>query len=268
MRKCLEHRLLTLSQKGNTMRLLAMIIAILLSVQAAEARDCELPEQTSAILTHQIPPRSFFLSILAEIDDLKKKQAELERIVPEYERLLAELPAHYENRNGKVTFEEGRRIGSASFVLASRQLGGPSSVELDATVIDALCGPPNGCSITLTFRKLGFRTAEPLETLRIGPCQFEIDSKSGCWVCGAGCGSDVSIEGIDGDGNALDPGSGASVVMEVGPGCLLADSDARTTPGAGGENLATDNRRGVFLVADTTRRDDGTTRFECDLEIE
>ncbi len=161
------------------MRSLAMIVAILLSVQAAEARDCELPEQTSAILTHQIPPRSFFLCILAEIDDLKKKQAELEKIVPEYERLLAELPAHYENRNGKVTFEEGRRIGSASFVLASRQLGGPSSVELDATVIDALCGPPNGCSITLTFRKLGFRTAEPLETLRIGPCQFEIELEIG-----------------------------------------------------------------------------------------
>jgi hypothetical protein len=237
------------------------------STSVAHARDCAEQLDFGGVGFTKEPSRAFYLCLLAEIDDLKRKQVELQAIVPEYKRLAAEVPVHFTNKNGEIDFEEGRVIGSASFILTARQLGGANSIMLDQNVLDGICPSPKGCSVTLTFRRYGIRGDEALETHKIGPCAFEIDTDSRCWICGTGCGSSISITGTDGDGSPTLQGSGANIIMEAGPGCVLADADVRRSISAEDQSFTTDHAPGLFLIADPSRRLDRAARFECSLEL-
>lgn len=250
------------------MRLIVALILLCANITFAHARDCADLLDFGGTGFSKEPSKGFYLCLLAEIKDLKAQQAELQRIVPEYKRLVAEIPAHFTNKDGEVTFEEGRVVGSASYILSARQLGGANSIMLDPMVLDSVCPSPKGCSATLTFRRFGMRGDEVLETQKVGPCAFEVDTNSRCWICGAGCGSDVSITGTDGDGSVMLPGSGASIIMEAGPGCVLADADVRRSTSEENEIFATDHAPGLYLVAAPSLRADRAARFECSLEIE
>ncbi|WP_343082419.1 hypothetical protein [Ostreiculturibacter nitratireducens] len=248
---------------------LAILGAILFLIGAtqADSRECRLPSPRPGVVSEEIPPRSFFLCLLAEIDDLKKRQEELERIVPEYERLVAEMPVPYLNDNGKVTVEEGRRIGSATFTLDARQTGRASSLRLDQAVIEELCTTTRGCRMSLIRRVIGLRQTEPLESIIVGPCLFDYDAVSGAWLRGTGCSGDA-ISGKDGDGAVGAKSSGADVVIEAGEGCLMADADIRLAVGADHEILDRDHSRGLYLIAAPERLTTSIRRFRCDLEID
>ena len=254
---------------AQIMRIFALALLFLTIVQSASARDCGkvLLWDTRSTLATKPPSPEFYKCILAEIRDLKEKQAELDKIIPEYNRLIAEVPTPYTNDNGEITYETGRAIGSASFLLDSRQLGGPSSLELDQDVLFSLCATPRGCSIALTFRRHSFRGDEVLESVKVGPCDFEINPETRRWVRGPGCDTDTTISGTDGDGSLRSPGSGVGVIVEAGPGCVLADADVQRSVQVTDLIFATDHAAGVYLIADPSRRTEGSARFECDLEL-
>lgn len=251
------------------MKELAALLFFLVQAGSADARDCSqaLDVRDMTGISKEIPSRAFFLCLLAEIEDLKRKQAQLAKIIPNYERLVAELPTHYSNADGVITQEEGRLVGSAGFSLTARQLGGPISLELAQHVLDAVCAAPKGCLASLTFRRKSIRGDDPVETQKVGPCEFETNPATGRWIIGPGCGTDASRAGTDGDGVVTTPGSGAVRIIEVGPGCLFSDADIRPTLSTKGDALGADHAIGFFLVADPSQRQDGVSRFECSLEL-
>jgi hypothetical protein len=252
------------------MRIFVAISLLCLFSMPAFARNCSnlLDYDVGTFMGgDELPSRAFYLCLLAEIADLKAKQAEMELIGREYKRLMSELPAHYTNQNGRIDFEKGRKIGSASFVLKSRQLGGANSLKLDQTVIQSVCPAPVGCLATISYREFGMHGDETLNSRMTGPCVFQFEAFTRTWTVGSGCGSDHSISGKDGDGSAVQVGSGAAIVMEAGPGCLFADSDIKPSASNSELQFATDHAQGFFLIADPSRRAMSSARFECDLAI-
>ena len=243
-----------------------LLICLFLLPMTAEARQCVLPHPHPG-LVRDVPPRSFFLCLLAEIRDLKRKQAELERIVPEYKRLIAELPVPYVNDNGKVSVEEGRKIGSATFILTARQTGGASSLPVDQDVMEALCAGRHRCEISLILREIGLFSAEPTSSTISGPRLFDYDARTGDWIRGDGCVGGT-LRGVDGESYAGATTGGADIITEAGEGCLLADADKHRTIGAAHDLFERDHGKGLFLVAMPERRTDGRARFRCDLVIE
>lgn len=258
--------------------LYTICVAILISVffnASAVAEDCSkemekylkdagLLEAGSKAV---VKVRPFFECIVNELNNLRKKQKELEDIIEDQSLLLAQIPQHFVFKDGDVTFEEGRKIGSASFVLSSRQLGGATSIELDRRVIDSVCAAPLGCSVTMTYRRYSFRGDEIVATQKTGPCRFEVNSKTNEWSRGGGCGSDTLITGKSGDGKVTVPGSGAAVIINAVPGCVLADADIKAGHRDAKLQLETDHSPAMFLIVDPAMREDGATRFECDLEV-
>ncbi len=242
-----------------------LLICLFLMPMAAHARECVLPSAQPG-LARDVAPRGFFRCILAEIRDLKKKQAELERIVPEYKRLLAELPVPYVNDNGKVSVEEGRKIGSATFILAARQTGGASSLPIDQDVMEALCAGRHRREISLILREIGLFSAEPTSSTVSGPCLFDYDAKTGDWIRGQGCVGGT-LRGVDGESYAGAATGGADIITEAGEGCLLVDADKHRTIGAARDAFERDHSKGLFLIA-MPDRSEGKTRFRCDLVIE
>ena len=252
------------------MRIFVAIAIISLFGMPAFARNCSnlLDDDTGTFMGGNEPPsRDFYLCLLAEIADLKAKQAEMELIGREYERLKAELPAHYTNQNGRIDFEKGRKVGSASFVMKARQLGGANSLKLDQAVLQSVCPAPASCLATLSYREFGLHGDEVLNSRMTGPCVFQLDALTRTWTVGSGCGSSQSMTGKDGDGNAVQMGSGAAIVMEAGPGCLLADSDIKPSAANSELQFATDHAQGFFLIADPSRQTTSSARFECELAI-
>lgn len=243
-----------------------IMICTLMMPIPAHARECILPDTTS-VFANESPPRAFFLCLLAEIRDLKRKQAELERIVPEYRRLVAELPGPYVNDNGKVTFEEGRKIGSATFILAARQTGGASSLPVDMDVLLSLCSGRNRCEVSLILREISVFSEEPINSTISGPCQFDYDAKTGEWIRGDGCTAGVS-RGVDGESSAGARTGGADIITEAGEGCIFADADKHRTVGIDREIFERDHSKGLFLIAAPERRTKSKARFRCDLVIE
>lgn len=233
---------------------------------SAQARECILPEAKS-IMVNESPPRAFFKCLLAEIRDLKRKQAELERIIPEYRRLVAELPAPYLNDNGKVTVEKGRKIGSATFILTARQTGGASSLPIDRDVLVFLCSGGKRCEVSLILREISVFSDAPLNSTISGPCQFDYDAQTGEWIRGEGCSGGV-LRGTDGESSAGAKTGGADIITEAGEGCLFADADKHRTVGTDRELFERDHSKGLFLIAAPERRTERRARFRCDLVIE
>ncbi|MCP5074539.1 MAG: hypothetical protein GY947_14780 [Rhodobacteraceae bacterium] len=245
------------------MRILIICAVLLFVAVEAEARNCKLPSRGGS-LTQDTASRAFMKCLLNEIKDLKKRQKELEQIVPEYERLIAELPAPYLNDNRTITVEPGRRIGSAKFILDARLTGGVSSLPVEQSVLEQLCAAQQ-CRLSLIFRMIGFRTGEPIESTIVGPCNFAYNTASGVWIRGTGCPDDA-LNGMDANAAVGTGENGADVIIVAGEACLLTDAAARTT-GASRELFEPDHALGLYLIATPERRTDGTRRFRCDLEI-
>jgi len=239
---------------------------VLLFASPAGARDCQLSfVQDNAPV--KVPKVEFFECLLAEIEDLKRDRDRLRALVGEYEKALGEVPVHYQNADGKVAVEEGRKIGSAGFVLTSRQLGGAASLPLDPQVVGAVCAPPTGCAATLALRRLGIQGRTALGTDLVGPCQCTFDVATGNWTCGAGCGPEGPVAGVDGNAALLEAASGAETILRAGPGCLLTDSDLQRPAMPGQPAFAPDRSIGLYLIADPGLRSDGATRFDCTLDL-
>lgn len=243
-----------------------VLICTFMMPMAAQARECILPDSKS-IAVNESPPRAFFKCLLAEIRDLKRQQAELARIIPDYRRLMAELPAPYLNDNGKVTVEKGRKIASATFILTARQTGGASSLPIDMDVMLSLCGGTKRCEISLILRKISVFNDRPLKSTISGPCQFDYDPQTGEWIRGEGCSGGV-LRGVDGESSAGAQTGGADIITEAGEACLFADADKHRTVGVDRELFERDHSKGLFLIAAPERRTESKARFRCDLVIE
>ncbi len=248
------------------MRLVTICLIFLVAATAASARDCSVNFRGEGS-TDRVRILGAAVNCLnSEVNALKRKQARLEKTLAEYERLLGELPAPYINDNGTITAEPGRRVGRANYILDARRTGGAAFVPLEQSVVEELCAD-RGCQLSLAIRVLGSFSKEPLESMIIGPCKFTYNANTGDWLRGDGCSGEV-LRGSDGDGTAGIGDDGADIIVEAGPGCLLADAGVRKSVGTDPNILERDHALGLFLIAAPERRDGGGKRFTCDLEIE
>ena len=244
--------------------LLATVLLLAATAGPVLARDCEaLLEANERALR---PTFALYRCLLAEIEDLKAGQARLERALAAQGRDLDALPTRYENADGAITFEEGRPIGSASFTVTSRRLGGAASLALAPEVVAEVCAAPSGCTVTLTLRRQALLGGDEPAARKIGPCLLEIDPEDGRWLLSAGCAGPGARSGIDGDGNAMEEASGAETILETGGGCLLADADVRRSPGSGAP-FAADRAAGLYLVALPAGGAGAARQFSCTLEM-
>lgn len=200
-----------------------------------------------------------------EIERLKRNQAVLDRKLKSFERLMAELPTDYANRDGVVTEEPGRPIGRASFLLTARATGSASVLPIEQRVLEEVCGKAGGCTLSITFRQFSIFDGAATETILTGPCQFSYTPQTGAWGLGEACESGGATSGVDGDQRAVGSGEG-DVIAVSGGACVLAESDlARATEG---DTLARDGSRGIFLLSIPSLQPDGVRRFECELALD
>ncbi len=247
------------------MRLVILCVVLLTIAVGAEAKKCRLPSKGQDFSHLSPTTREFHKCLRAQVEELERRQKELEQIILEFQRLIAEFPAPYLNDNGTVTVEPGRRIGTANFFLDARLTGGISSLPIEQPVLEQLCAAQQ-CRLSLAFHVIGFRTGEPIESTSVGPCNFSYNAASGAWIRGTGC-SDDALNGKDGNAAAGTGEDGADIIIAAGEACLLTDAAARTT-GASRELFERDHAVGLFLIAVPERRTDGIRRFRCNLEID
>jgi hypothetical protein len=250
------------------MRLILLFAAFLVFPVSATARECRVDFVVDAF-GRGAPTRASLNCLIDEIDDLKREQARLrERLAAQeaaLEAALAEIPGAFQNDNGRLSFDEGRRLAEASFLLSARQSDGASALALNQDVIETLCSRGGGCAITLFLRAEGLRAADPAPAAGIGPCAFHYNPRNGVWAASA-CGEGAAARGVDGDGSPRGAGGG-EIAAIAGGACLLADSDPRLSVGPDAELLGRDHALGFFLVAAPALREP-SERFRCELRIE
>lgn len=262
------------------MRSLVLLFLFAFFAAPVSARECRL--YFTIQQGENISTRKFNLCLLAEINDqkrkindlkreindLKREQKRFRRVTAEFERVIGEIPVDYLNEDGKVTVEPNRRIGKAIFMLSARLTGGANSLKVDQEILEELCSRHGRCEISIFFQAIDIRDSNPTNSVASGPCIFSYASSTGAWVRGEGCGSEGSLNGIDGDEAVAGPGQHPGVIAMAGGACLLAESDARSHFASGAQALQRDHAKGLFLIAIPSRREQGTRQFRCILEIQ
>jgi hypothetical protein len=236
-----------------------ILIALCLLTGAAEARTCKPPEVQGREI-HGL--RSFSECLVAEIADLRRQHAELQREIKELRSLLASVPGEIENRNGRVTLLGGDRVAQATYLLDARTRGDAAALDIDQQILETLC--ESGCLISLSLAAEGLREADPAQVAALGPCAFHYNRKSGAWALSGACGDPVS--GIDGDG-IPNGTSGGEAIVAVDGACLLADSEPVRSVDAKAQTLGGDRAKGLFLIADPALWQGEESRFRCELKI-
>ena len=200
-----------------------------------------------------------------EIRRLERKIRTFERTLKAYEALIEAQPVPYVNRNSVIEVEDNRPIGSAKFILASRQTGGANSLALDPKVLGELCGASQ-CALTVRMRRLKLIGTGTGKVDTMGPCGFLYNAEKGEWSLGAGCGRPTSISGRDGDG-ALDPDNERQgFLASAGGACHLSESDMASFSRSE-FRLLDDYAKGLFLISVPDLQSDGATRYECEIEL-
>lgn len=248
------------------MRIVFFCLILGLSAAAAQARDCEVPGlgRGGDWVKIQELERAF-RCIIEELEKIRKHQRGIDDLETDVEALLQRVPTEYVNDNGRITVDEGRRIGAASFILGASRSGNPSALAMDQSVVEALCAR-RGCDMVLSLRLRGVLSSEPVETTVLGPCNFSYDIETGIWRRGLGC-TGAAAAGTDGNVSAASDKTGADVILQAAEGCLFTDAPVRTTVGNPGTAFGRDGARGVFLVAAPDRRPDLSRTFDCVLDL-
>ncbi len=244
-----------------------LIAGLMLCVASpGQARDCSRNFDDRG-LSQGANNNGMFRCLIAEINDLKREQRRMQKVIDEYERVIGEMPVEYKNEDGEVTVEEDRPIGNAVFTLTARPGSRASALPLDHEVVEGLCAESGGCTVSLVFRAIGFRSTDPLETISAGPCLFDYNTETGAWTRGEGCGEPLTAAGADNDGALMGDDGGGEVIVTAGEACVLADASVDPSATDGGY-LGKDRENGLFLLAVPSLIETGPRRFRCDLEIE
>jgi hypothetical protein len=242
------------------------ILTCLCTFSDAQARECQLPSPSLSASDEVFGSYNALSCALDEIADLKAEQRRMRSQIDKLQQQIGELPGEFQNDNGKISQPNGSAIGSAIFRLDARQGVSSSSLPLDQSVLEALCGKKGGCLISIFLEAEGLRLTDTSDTIAVGPCAISYNATTGAWARGTGCGETGAERGVDGNG-APGAGGGDEIVTAAGGACVLSDADAARSVG-GSEVFGPDASRGFFLVAAPTLREKSGGRFRCELKIE
>ena len=248
------------------MRGMMLSVLLVLLGTTTQARECEVPGLGRGGNWVQIQElERAFRCVIAEIEELKRQQKQIAVLERQVAELRRRVPAEYININGKVTEEQGRLIGKATFVLDSSRSGKPFSLPLAQDVVEELCAEKS-CHVLLSLSVSGVFSDEPLLKETIGPCGFNYDAGTGEWTLAAGC-SVSGATGTDGDGGSAIAGGDADIILTAGEACLLTDTEIRTRPGQPTVGFGPDRSRGLYVASVPDRRPDIARPYQCVLEM-